>query len=131
MATADDVIKEIEAMKKELLEALSGKESKQELNEFIPVGELTAINTTNVQEFLALAAGAGLGDPIKEKAEEWLGGFQGILGILAGNTGKAILGAGIAMFLGKQNKTIKLFGQGMLIDAVGDFIKDFAGQFLK
>lgn len=127
MATADDVIKEIEAMKKELLEALSGKESKQELNEFIPVGELTAINTTNVQEFLALTAGAGLGDPIKEKAEGWLGGFQGIL---AGNTGKAILGAGIAMFLGKQNKTIKLFGQGMLIDAVGDFIKDFAGQFL-
>lgn len=128
MATADDVIKEIEAMKKELLEALSGKESKQELNEFIPVGELTAINTTNVQEFLALAAGAGLGDPIKEKADGWLGGFKGIL---AGNTGKAILGAGIAMFLGKQNKTIKLFGQGMLIDAVGDFIKDFAGQFLK
>jgi len=67
---------------------------------------------------LARAVGAGYGDKIQEFIARAVP-----LGLLSGTIGKAIIGYVLQRFGGRIHELVTYVGEGMLIDAVGDFIK--------
>ena len=79
---------------------------------------VTAINTTNIQEFLALAAGIGIG----YRVQQWI--RRNLRFRVVGWTGRALAGL-LVFFVGQKlnNKLVMLFGQGMVASGVGMFIQ--------
>lgn len=79
---------------------------------------VTAINTTNIQEFLALAAGIGIG----YRVQQWI--RKNLRFRVVGWTGRALAGL-LVFFVGQKlnNKLVMLFGQGMVASGVGMFIQ--------
>jgi len=94
---------------KEIVEEL------KKINEKLEVREEVREDWTAL---LAKAVGAGYGDKIQEFIARFVP-----LGMLTGTVGKAIIGYVLQRWGGRIHELVPLVGEGMLIDALGDFIK--------
>ncbi len=110
-ALLEELIKELKNNRK-----VEGEQKLQELGDIVSVIK----GNWTWEQFLALAAGAGLSDEIQNWINQLVGGK-----LPAGELGKALSGLGVA-FLGRRflrNEFVEWAGRGAIVDAVGDFIR--------